>query len=319
MLRRFLLIGCIVLLFNAPGISETSYIDHFVQGKAYFYQGRTADARREFKEAQRLNPGRDEIDEQLAAEIAEYLKKIKEKEGHAAGLQYKAAKVYEAEGNFISAANAYQKLIEQYPDSKEVTPALDGLYRVATYILEEGGRPRLFTESNFYIARGFFQFLLKRLPFGERAASVKHKIGLSYFYEGNFSEAISYYNKVIKNYPQSQYVEKALFGVATAYLNQSIAPPHDQTMAGRAREEFKNFQRLFPDSPLQKDAEEKIALLGEQLAEHLYKIGTFYKGQGELTAAKIYYESILNNFPETGWAVLSRDRLNELTTKAAIH
>ncbi|MBT9130972.1 MAG: Outer membrane protein assembly factor BamD [candidate division WS2 bacterium] len=103
-----------------------------------------------------------------------------------------------------------------------------------------------------------------------------------------------------------------------AYLNQSTAPPRDQTMTGRAREEFKNFQQLFPDSPLQKDAEEKLFSLNEQLAEHLYRIGTFYKKQGELAAAKIYYESILNDYPETSWAAPGRDRLNELTTKAAV-
>lgn len=318
MLKKGLLVGCIFLLASASGISEASHVDHFVQGKAYFYQGRVADARRELKEAQRLNPMRDEIDEHLAAETAEYLKKIKEKEERAAGLQYKVAKDYEAEGSFISAANAYQKLIKQYPDSKKVAPALEGIYRVAVLILEEGGRARLFTESNYSIARELFQFLLENIPFGEKAARVEYKIGLSHFYDGDFSEAISYYKRAVRSYPQSQYAEKALFGIAMAYLNQSVAPPRDQTMTRRAREEFKNFQQLFPDSPLQKDAKEKIALLDEQLAEHLYKIGTFYKGQGELAAAKIYYESILSGFPETGWAALSRDRLNELATKTAI-
>lgn len=317
MLKKSLLIGYFFILLS--GVSETSHVDHFVRGKAYFYRGRIVDAKQEFRKAQRLNPGYDKIDEQLAAEVAEYLKKIEEKKRYAAGLQKRVAQDYEAEGNFISAAKAYQKLIEQYPDTKEATQALDELYRIATYILEEGGRPRLFTESNFYIARGFFQFLLKRLPFGERAASVKHKIGLSYFYDGNFSEAISYYNKVIKNYPQTRYAEKALFGIATSYLNQSITPPRDQTMTEYALKEFKNFQQLFPDSPLQKEVKEKIAILKEQLAKHFYKIGTFYKKQGDFTAAKIYYKSILRDFPKTTWAAISTERLNELISEITTH
>ncbi|MBT9145042.1 MAG: Outer membrane protein assembly factor BamD [candidate division WS2 bacterium] len=196
--------------------------------------------------------------------------------------------------------------------------ALDGLYRVATGILKDEDRPRLFAESNYSRARKLFQFLSERLPFGEKAARVQYKIGLSYFYDDDFSEAALHYKGVIENYPQSPYAEKALFGIAMAYLNQSTAPPRDQTMTGRAREEFKNFQQLFPDSPLQKDAEEKLFSLNEQLAEHLYRIGTFYKKQGELAAAKIYYESILNDYPETSWAAPGRDRLNELTTKAAV-
>lgn len=299
-------------------ICEAAYIDHFENGRQYFYQGKTKEARAEFKEALRLNPRLDEIDEQLAAEIIEYLKEIKEKERYAASLQYTTARDYEAEGILIAAGDAYRELIEQYPESNKVAPALDGLYRIASRILKEEDRPRLFAESNYSRARGFFKFLLEKLPFGEKAVSVEYKIGLSYFNDGDFPEAILHYNKVIENYPQSAHAEKSLFGIATAYLNQSTAPPRDQTMTMRARDEFKNFTRLFPDSPLQKDAEEKLTFLNEQLAEHLYKIGTFYRKQGELAAAKIYYESILSGYPGTGWAALARSRLNELTTNAAM-
>jgi outer membrane assembly lipoprotein YfiO len=296
-----------------------AYISHFESGRQYFYQGKIKEARVEFREALRLNPRLDEIDKQLAAESAEYLKKIKEKERHVASLQYTRAKGYEAGGNFIGAANAYRELIEQYPDSKEVASALDGLYRTASRILEEGGKRRLFGESNYSRARRFFKFLSERLPFGEKAARVEYKIGLSYFHDGDFPKARLHYRRVIENYPRSAHVEKALFGIATTYLIQSTAPPRDQTMARRAREEFKNFGRLFPDSPLQKDAKEKLNLLNKQLAEHLYRIGTFYMKQGEPAAAKIYYESILKDYPETPQAALARSRLNELTTNTAIY
>jgi outer membrane assembly lipoprotein YfiO len=317
-LKNLLLVGLAFLLFSVQAASGVAHIDHFERGREYFYQGKIKEAGIEFKEALRHNPGLDEIDRQLAVESTIYLKKIKEKEGHAASSKYEAAKDYEAEGNFIAAANAYQELIEQYPDSKEVASALDGLYRVATGILEKGGRPRLFAESNYSRARKLFQFLSERLPFGEKKARAQYKIGLSYFYDRVFPKAVLYYNRVVKNYPQSPYAEKAFFGIAMAYLNQSISTPRDQTMTMRARDKFRSFQRLFPNSPLQKDAEEKLFLLNERLAEHLYRIGTFYKKQGELAAAKIYYESILNDYPETSWAALGRARLNELTTKAAM-
>lgn len=147
---------------------------------------------------------------------------------------------------------------------------------------------------------------------------MEYKIGLSYFHDGSFPKAILYYNKVIKNYPQSKYAKKALLGVATALFSQSIPPPQDQTMTRRAREEFKKFQQLFPDSPLQKYAKEKITTLNEQLAMHLHKIASFYKRRGEIVAAKIYHKSILSGFPETSWATRSRDLLNELTAKITI-
>lgn len=59
-------------------------------------------------------------------------------------------------------------------------------------------------------------------------------------------------------------------------------------------------------------AKEKIAFINETEAEKQWETGEYYLDKGYPRSAKLYYQSIVANYPGTSWAKKAADRLKEL-------
>ncbi len=246
--------------------------------------------------------------------ITEYRKLIKKYSGslYAPRSQYAIGSSYEALGKYSRAVEEYQKVIDNYPASDKVADVLESQYRLGNLLFGkeiESKLKKAFAESNYEKAAKVYQLVIKNAPYSERASEVQYRIGLSYRKQGNFSEAVSEYQKVIRNYPESPWVEKAYYEIGLSYLAQSLSPLYDQTMTDSALKQFQEFRKRFPDSELTGEVEEKIKLLKGRQAERAYQIAQFYEKGGSIPAAVIYYRKVVENYPESDWAVLSRERL----------
>ena len=90
--------------------------------------------------------------------------------------------------------------------------------------------------------------------------------------------------------------------------------PHDRdpSETERAIRLFGDFLRDYPDSPFSSEAEEAVAVCHERLARREFEAGRFYERQRRLRSAKIQYEYVLNEYPDTDWAPKARFRLGEV-------
>ena len=84
------------------------------------------------------------------------------------------------------------------------------IYRFADYLYKEGDYLRAASEFQRYL------FTFDSLP--PNADLVFYKIGLCYRLANNFPKAIDYFNRVIENYPQSFYLNKAYYQIALSYF-----------------------------------------------------------------------------------------------------
>lgn len=253
--------------------------------------------------------------------IAEYRKLIRNYPGslYTPRSQYAIGASYEALRKYYRAVEEYQKVIDNYPASDRIADVVESQYRLGNFIFGEetkGKFKKAFVESNYEKAAKVYQLVIRNAPYGERAAEVQYRIGLSYRKQGNFLEAISEYQKVIENYPQSRWVEKAYYEIGLSSLSQSLSPLYDQTMTDSALKQFQEFRKRFPDSELTDEVEEKIKLLRGRKAERIYQIAQFYEKGGSIQAAGIYYQEVMEKYPESDWAALSQERLSELEEKA---
>ncbi len=255
--------------------------------------------------------------EEYEKAIAEYGKLIRKypDSAYAPRSQYTIGSSWQALGKYSRAVEEYQKVIDNYPASEMVADVVERQYHLGNLLFGEeieSKFKKVFVESNYEKAARVYQLVIKNAPYSERAAEVQYRIGLSYREQSNSSEAISEYRKVIENYPQSPWVEKAYYEIGLSYLSQSLSPLYDQTMTDSALKQFQEFRKRFPDSDLTPKVEEKIKLLRGRKAERVYRIAQFYEKQGGIQAAGIYYREVMNKYPESAWAALSREQLNEL-------
>ena len=142
-----------------------------------------------------------------------------------------------------------------------------------------------------------FQKVVENSQYGPLAAKAQYKLGLVLKSLQQFYEAEDAFNKVVTNYPDSEWAAAAKFQIASCRASLSRGPSYDQ------------FVRAHPDAALSKEAEKNIESLSEKEAESNYGIALFYEKQKNYKSAEIYYNSIIDNNPRSIWAAKALERL----------
>lgn len=231
----------------------------------------------------------------------------------AAESQYYLGRIEEEQENLYGAYLAYQKVIDKYPFSERIQEIIDREYKIAEDFMS--GKKRKVLGVNLPVenpALEIFTKIIENSPYGPKAAGAQYKLGLLLKSLARYYEAEEAFNKVITNYPESEWVEPAKFQLAVCRASLSKTPDYDQATTKEAKEKFEEFLKAHPDAVLAKEAEKNIAYLKEKEAESNYKIAQFYEKQKQYQSAKIYYSQIINDYPNSAWAVKAFERLQIL-------
>jgi outer membrane protein assembly factor BamD len=157
-----------------------------------------------------------------------------------------------------------------------------------------------------------FTKVIANSTYGPLAAKAQYKLGLVLKGLMRYYEAEEAFQKVVSNYPESEWATAAKFQIAACRAAVSKGPDYDQGATQEAKEQFEDFLKAHPDAALSDDAQRKIAQLNEKEAQSNYSIGRFYEKQKAYDAAKIYYNSVVEEFPKSPWAIKSFERVRIL-------
>jgi outer membrane assembly lipoprotein YfiO len=241
------------------------------------------------------------------------LLKVFPKAAEAAEAQYYLALIAEAKGNLYEAFLGFQKVIDKYPFSERITEIVEKEYKIGESFM--AGEKRKAFGVNLPVenpAIEIFTKVVENSTYGPLAAKAQYKLGLVLKGLARYYEAEEAFNKVITNYPGSEWVGPAQFQLATCRAAVSTGPEYDQMAAKEAKEKFEEFVKDHPDAVLSADAEKNIGQLEEKEAEGSFTIGRFYEKQKQLDAAKIYYNDIVVNHPKSPFAAQAFERLRVL-------
>lgn len=265
--------------------------EQFEYAKSYFDQKKYDDAAREFKKVLKTYP------KSLEASEAQYYLGLTE----------------EAQGKLYEAYKAYQTVIDKYPFSERIAEINERIYKIGESFM--GGVKRKSMGVTLPVenpAIEIFQKVVENSTYGSLAPKAQYKLGLVLKGAGRYYEAEDAFNKVLSNYPDSEWVEAARFQIASCKAMLSKSPDYDQGGAKEAKEKFEEFVREHPDAVLSRDAEKSIQQLNEREAESDYNIARFYEKQKSYESALIYYNNIITNYPDSPWAGKALERLNIL-------
>ncbi len=127
----------------------------------------------------------------------------------------------------------------------------------------------------------------------------------SYFNNRRYLIAASEYDRFVQFYPNSPRRVEVDFKRAKSYYNLSPRYRLDQEYTYRALELFRLFNSRYPDSEYVAESSELITEMREKLARKQYSAGEFYKRTSRYNAAAVYYDIVIDDFPETSWAQLA--------------
>jgi len=252
---------------------------------------------------------------QIEDALREFRKLLKEypKSFEASESQYYLGLIEEDRGNLYEAYLAYQKLIDKYPFSERIKEVVEKQYNIADKFM--GGYKRKAFGVTLPVenpAVEIYAKVVENSTYGPLAPKAQYKLGLVLKGLQRYYEAEEAFNKVISNYPDSEWVEPATFQIASSRAAMSRSPDYDQGAAGEAKQKFEEFLRDHPDAVLSREAEANIERLNQKEAQANFNTARFYEKQKAYKAAKIYYSYVVDNYPKSLWAAKSLEKLQVL-------
>jgi len=234
----------------------------------------------------------------------------------AAESQYYLGLIEDAQGNLYEAYQAYQKVIDKYPFSERIPQIIEREYNIGEAFMsgqkrKAMGMPLPVENPSIEI----FNKVIENSTYGPWAAAAQYKLGLVLKGLLRYYEAEEAFNKVFSNYPDSEWAAPAKFQIASCRAAVSRGPDYDQGAAKEAKEKFEAFVQEHPDAVLSGEAQKNIEQLNEKEAASGYGIARFYEKQKAYEAAKIYYNDVINNYPNSQWAGKALERLQILEKK----
>ncbi|HJQ37507.1 MAG TPA: outer membrane protein assembly factor BamD, partial [Thermoanaerobaculia bacterium] len=203
-------------------------------------------------------------------------------------------------------------------------------------------------------ARSYYTYLYENHPNEVLGRRSLLRIADTFYEQGdpvNLVEAQYKYRDFINRYPTSDQADYAMLRIAMCSFQQMERPDRDQQKTKEALEKFNDMIRTYGNSPLKAEAEARRQDVLDRLGKHEHIIARFYMKRGSYTAAvqrlnylidtypnfkerdgaffdlgtslaalgrngeaRLYFERVLTEYPQSDYADRARRRLGD--TKA---
>ena len=213
----------------------------------------------------------------------------------------------------------------------------------------------MFKREKWQRARTYYSHVYETYPNDPLGRRSLLRIADTYFEQGdavNLVEAQYKYRDFINRYPTSELADYAMLRIAMCAFKQMEKPDRDQAKTREAVEKFTDMLKTFPKSALRAEAEAKRQEALDRLARHEHLVAKFYIKRGSYNAAlqrlnflidtypqyndragafydlgtslselgrkgeaRLYFERIVSEFPQSDYADRAKRRLGETDTK----
>jgi len=208
-----------------------------------------------------------------------------------------------------------------------------------------------FAAHKWQKARTFYTYLYENHPNDALGRRALLRIADTFYEQGdpvNLVEAQYKYRDFINRYPTSDQADYAMLRIAMCSFKQMERPDRDQTKTKEALEKFNDMLRTYPNSPNKAEAEARRQDTLDRLAKHEHIVAKFYTKRGSWNAAvqrlnflidtypnyvdraaafydlanalqrlgrtgeaKLYFERVVSEFPESEYAGRAKRRLGD--------
>ena len=145
-----------------------------------------------------------------------------------------------------------------------------------------------------------FRRIVERHPNSAYAPRARFLIGEAYYREAEFDKAVREFETFMAFYPRHQIADLVQYRLAMSYYDQIKPIEQDQTLAGRALEQFKKLVKDYPESRYATDALGKIDICRGRLAQKEVWVAAYnYQAQGNVVGARQRLEKVLKEYPRT--------------------
>ncbi|MDD5422316.1 MAG: tetratricopeptide repeat protein [Candidatus Omnitrophica bacterium] len=259
----------------------------------------------------------DSKDYKKAASEFEKLVKNYEYSEYASKAQYYAGLCYENMGKYYIAFQNYQKTIDNYPQIENLEEIIAREFNIGN-IYESKDNPKVLgTDIMTSLDRSveIYRKVVDDAPYGRLADEAQFRLGEALKRSERYDEAIVAFQRIGDDYPDSKFAERAQYETAHCAYMASLKPAYDLEPTDKAIRAFEEFSNKNRDEELSREAEKTIQRLKDKNAEKSLMTARFYERLKRYPSAIIYYQDIVDRFPESYFVEEARAKIESLNMK----
>lgn len=188
----------------------------------------------------------------------------------------------------------------------------DDKYAELTGSVAPGRDRTLFLEATKEVRKGnhetgrlLFTTIITTYPDSPYLPMAKLAIADSFYLEGGTSSLIQAgqaYQDWLTYFPTDPLADAAMFKVAETEMRQMGLPDREVTHARKAEQRLKVLLQQYPQTKLRPEVEERLRQVQDNLADHSYNIGLFYRDRyngkhGGLKGAQDRFKEVVEKYP----------------------
>ena len=221
------------------------------------------------------------------------------------------AEILFCKGKFVKAARRYDRFLAEYPESALLQAALDRQFAIATAFLAGRKRPvlGLFKIKGYAEGAGIMERLSDRAGDTPIAIDAAVAVAKSLERRGKFNEAYYKWSEISSRWPTGPIARDALLAMARCKHDAYRGPEYDGSSLISAKSYYENFRLRYPKDAEKIGVDEKLKRINEQLAYKQFSIGRYYQRTANRQSANLYYQMVLDNWPDSSAAKMAEKEL----------
>lgn len=236
----------------------------------------------------------------------------------AAEAQYYLGRCWEEMNKPYQAFLEYEKVIESYPNSKRINEVIERQYNIGEYFLNR--QPKKWVGVSVYDfidhpAIEIFRKIVEKSPYSKYAPQAQYKTGMLLFKLSRYEESQDAFQKVIDNYPDSEWASPAKYQLAIATAKGFAGTDYDSYSLEEATNRLDEFVKEHPEADISLKAVEQLEDLRNKEAKKSFDIAHFYEKQKKYASAIVYYQAVIDRYPESRYAKEADKKITELKGK----
>jgi outer membrane protein assembly factor BamD len=159
---------------------------------------------------------------------------------------------------------------------------------------------QFFARKRFPKARTYYSYVYENSPNDPLGRRALLRVADTYYAQAdpvNLVEAQYKYRDFINRYPGSDRADYAMLQIANVAYLQMDKPDRDQQKTHEAVEKYQDMLRAYPKSSLRPEAEKRLGEAFDRMARHEHLVAKYYLKRGSFNAAMIRLNGVVEQYP----------------------
>ncbi|MBN1126279.1 MAG: outer membrane protein assembly factor BamD [Sedimentisphaerales bacterium] len=217
---------------------------------------------------------------------------------------YLEAEVLFGQNKWVEAIRHYDDFMDKWPDSWLYESAMEREFSIGTAYLNGQKRQvlRVLNLSAYEEGDKIMRRVADRAGDAPIAKRALITLAQSFEKRNEYLDAYETWAEISNRWPTGEMGQTALLKMAQSLHSAYRGPFYDHASLISARSYYQNYQLRYPEDSEQREIQQKLDLIREQLAYKQYTTGEYYEKVGNLEAASYYYRTVVDKWPDTNAA-----------------